>query len=91
MEAASKKEAGGDAKLTLNMFFFFYFALPDASFGQAVFRQWLPGLTCQILRLKEKLDINIPKQQFKKQMQIVNIDVWTHPSQNFSTFGRSKS
>ena len=66
--------------------------LPDASFGQAVFRHWLPGLTCQILCLKEKLlDINIPKQQFEKQTQIINIDVWTHPSQNFSTFRCSKS
>ena len=66
--------------------------LPDASFGQALFRHWLPGLTCQILRLKEKLiDINIPKQQFEKQMQINNIDVWRHPSPTFSTFGRSKS
>ena len=63
-----------------------------ASFRQAVFWHWLPGLTCQVLRLKEKLlDINIPKQQFKKQTQIVNIDVWTHPSQNFSIFGCSNS
>ena len=42
--------------------------------------------------LNEKLlDINIPKQQLKEQTQIVNIDVWTHPSRNFSIFGRSNS
>ena len=48
-------------------FVWWYNVLPDTSFWQAVFRHWLPGLTCQILRLKEKfLDINIPKQQFGK-------------------------
>ena len=66
--------------------------LLDASFRQAVFWHWLPGLTCQILCLKKKLlDINIPKQQFEKQTQIININVWTHPSPNSSTFGCSKS
>ena len=46
--------------------------LPDASFRQAVFWHWLAGLTCQILRLEEKLlDINIPKQQFEKQTQVI--------------------
>ena len=58
--------------------------LPDASFGQAVFRHWLPGLTCQILRLKEKLlDINIPKQQFEKQTQIININTPLSKFQHF--------
>ena len=53
---------------------------------------WLPRLTCQILCLKEKLlDINIPEQQFEKQTQIIDIVVWTHPSKNFTIFGRSKS
>ena len=69
--------------------------LPDASFRQAVFWHWLPGLTCQVLRFKEKLlDINIPKQQFeekKRKSSILTFEQWTHPSQNFSIFGRSKS
>ena len=62
-------------------------------FRQAIFWHRLPRLTCQIFWLKDKLlDISIPKQQFEKQN--ANCQYWrvnTHPCQNFSTFGRSKS
>ena len=56
--------------------------LPDASFEQAGIQTLTARINSSNSCLKEKLlVINIPKQQFEKQMQIVKIDVWTDPSQ----------
>ena len=66
--------------------------LPDASFEQAGIQTLTARINSSNSCLKEKLlVINIPKRQFEKQTQIVKIDVWTDPSQNFSIFGHSKS
>ena len=46
---------------------------------------------CSAWKRIDIIDINTPKQQFKKHMQIANIDVWTDPSQNFITFAMLKS